>query len=812
MATITRTLINTDPFVQYDRRNPYNGSLAWPCRWVTCPGAGDPPFVTAYRLRFRLDTPAEIRLHITADERYELYLNGSRVGRGPERGDPRNWFYETYDLSLPAGEHVLAARTWALGPLAPEAQFSLKPGFLLCAEQETFWDLLNTGRAAWETRKLEGFSFTSPMGAFGVGHRIVLDAAKVPWGFEQGQGREGWMPAKPLHPGYNTNSRGHADPDEHLLRPALLPAMLDEPRFVGKVRNISAPALSETHSIPVRAVDHIAGEEAAWADLLSGKSTLTVPPHTRRRVIIDLENYYCAYPEVTVSGGDGGLLRVHWQESLYEDIQKWDRNNRDQVEGKYFTGVWWNRDALGDTFRLDGGEKRRLQGLWWSAGRYVEILVETDNQPLILSQVCWYETRYPYENAGRFQSSDSRLETVIPLAVRGLQMCSHETYMDCPYYEELMYVGDTRLECLVTYLTTRDTRLPGKALEMFALSRLPSGLTQSRYPSRERQIIPPFSLWWVGMLYDHLLWRGNRENVYQLMPAARSVLDAFTSRVGEDGLVRSPEGWNYIDWVEAWEAGVPPGGNENEVCGPLNWQYVYALCLAAKLEAEFGENELSARCLRLAKNAVRALEQHFWDAEKCLFADDVGHAIFTEHSQCLALLSDTYQPGLLSPGLRESIAANLFATPGLTHPTVYFLHYLFETCREIDRMDIFFERMQSWFDMPAYGFKTTYENANPHTNRSDCHAWAAHPLYHYYASILGIRPATPGFATVDIRPRLGTLEWASGTIPHPAGDLSAEFRQENDRLTGQVTLPDGITGTLHANGDEIPLSPGVNKV
>ena len=47
-----------------------------------------------------------------------------------------------------------------------------------------------------------------------------------------------------------------------------------------------------------------------------------------------------------------------------------------------------------------------------------------------------------------------------------------------------------------------------KAIEMFDQSRMANGLTQSRYPSRVRQIIPPFSLWWVGMVYDYALWRG----------------------------------------------------------------------------------------------------------------------------------------------------------------------------------------------------------------------------------------------------------------------------------------------------------------
>ena len=40
---------------------------------------------------------------------------------------------------------------------------------------------------------------------------------------------------------------------------------------------------------------------------------------------------------------------------------------------------------------------------------------------------------------------------MIPVALRTLEMCSHDTSMDCPYYERLNYVGDTRLQSLVAY-------------------------------------------------------------------------------------------------------------------------------------------------------------------------------------------------------------------------------------------------------------------------------------------------------------------------------------------------------------------------
>lgn len=799
-----RALIDVAPFAASTTSTDWGARGTWPGHWIACRDADQPPFVAAYRLRFTLDTPETIRLHVSADERYELWLDGERVGRGPERGDVRHWFFETYDLSLAPGEHLLAARVWALGELAPLAQISLRPGLLVCPDDARWLDLLATGRAPWQARQLHGYSWTPPMAAFAVGHRCVVDGAQFDWGWERGAG-DGWLPPRVLHPGYSAAARNEVQPYEHLLLPATLPPMLDAPRQIGRARHISAPPLSETHAIPLRAADHLAAEQDDWQALLRGERGLDLPPQTRRRVIIDLDNYYCAYPELIVSGGEQATVRVNWQESLFEDVQAWRRGDRAAVEGRYFTTMWWHRDGIGDLFRLDGGQQRRLEPLWWCAGRYVELLVETSNHALHIERLTFRETRYPLELESRFTASDERLPQVIPIAFRALQMCSHETYMDCPYFEQLMYVGDTRLECLIGYVTSRDDRLQRKALRMFDWSRLPDGLTQSRYPSRLRQIIPPFSLWWVGMVHDFMLWRGDLALVRSLLGGVRGVLDGFTALRDEAGLVRSPAGWNYVDWVRAWGSGEPPGAQPGEVCGPINWQYVYALRRAAEIEEACDEPELAARWRRLAQETAGALAERYWSVERGLFADDPAHTIFTEHSQCLAVLS-----GALDAERHAAIAHNLFSTPGLTEPTVYFMHYFFETCRALSRIDQFFERMGYWFDMRQLDFKTTYENNDPATNRSDCHAWGAHPLYHYFASVLGIRPSSPGCATVAIEPQLGPLAHAAGRLAHPRGEIAVELRAEADALHGTIELPDGVTGTLRLGDRTIELVSGTN--
>ena len=572
-----------------DFRGSYQARPAWiaPSQMPTSPE------VTAYRLHFDLPQAGMIRAHISADERYLFYVDGQRVGRGPERGSDRAWFYETYDLDLTAGPHTFAALVWRLGTIGPLAQVGLAGGFLLEGEGP-LGALVSTKSAPWETRPVGGIDFSLPAGARGMAWFVepiqTTDGAAYPWGIETGAG-EGWQPA-------TARREDFAFPfgiqPVHLLQPACLPAQMAALWHGGRVRYVADSAWNEPQSLAVVAGASLPAEEAGWQSLLDTSTPLVVPPHSHRQIILDLEQYVCAYPQLCLSGGSGSRITVGWAEALYLDSSGRTKGQRDEVEGRTFIA------QCRDVILPDGGPQRQFEPLWWRAGRFVELLVETGDQPLTFEKFGLLETRYPLEMESRFSSSDPRLDAVTPVALRGLQMCAHETYMDCPYYEQMMYVGDTRLEALTTYAISTDDRLPRKAVKMFELSRLPDGLTQARYPGRDVQVIPPFALWWVGMVYDYALWRGDRAFISEMLPGVRAVLDGFLAHVNSDNLLKAPAGWNFSDWIADWPLGVPPDGF-NGFSGLLTWHLVYTLGLAARLEDWVGRSFACTALAQLAK-------------------------------------------------------------------------------------------------------------------------------------------------------------------------------------------------------------------
>ena len=822
-----RIFLNDDPFHVVADKADWSNIGIWPAKWISCaaqPGtdttvamqkaipytspenhvnAGDaPPFVSAYRLGFHLDEKQTIRFHITADERYVLYLDGVLIGRGSERGDAQNWYFETYEHHFSAGDHVLVARVWSQGKRAPFAQMTVYHGLIFCPDDSALLPLLATGSAPWEAKALDGYEFTNPLTAWGTGDNLIIHGEDFSWGYELAEG-PGWSSAIIKDAGADGLRRNEVG-IAHLMKPATLPSMVDRPFVPKKVVHVSSTSSMQTFDIPIRAEDDLPNEKEAWQSFLSGGPAIIIPAGTRRRVLVDLGNYYCAYPEAVTTGGKGAKVRINWQESLHERMGEIVKGNRSEYMNKYFFAMWHYCDGVGDTFMPDGGKDRYFETLWWQAGRWVEIVVETCNEPLILERIAFRETRYPLEMESSFNSSDSRMNRAIPIMLRGLQMCSHETYMDCPYYEQLQYIGDTRLEVLTTMCLTRDDRLPRKALRMFDVSRQLSGLTQSRYPTRVRQIIPTFSLWWVDMLYDQALWRGDKEFIASMMIGARGVMDYYHSLMDSRDLLNAPNGWNFVDWVPNWESGISPDGHQG-VSAPINWQYAYTLMRYAEMEEWLGEQELAGRARRQAKELSQTLIHHFWDDARGGFADNLSHNKWSEHAQCMAILS-----GLLDVSYLEQIKATLLNDPDLERTTIYYTHYLFETFRVLNLPDALLKRLELWYELEKNGLKTTVEMPEP--TRSDCHAWGAHPLYHYFATLLGIRPDMMGFKTVKITPQFGELTELKGKLVHPGGFIEANLTRDETGIHGVITLPDGVTGVFEDDGRKVALNSGMQKV
>ena len=561
--------------------------------WVSPPDVPADAFgVFHFRRAFDLSArPDRFVVHVSADNRYRLFVNGQQVSSGPQRSDLMHWRYETVDLAphLRAGRNVLAALVWNWGSERPVAQFSRRTAFLLQGDSERE-AVVNTG-PEWKVLHNTGYEpipvriedyYAAPPGE-------AVDGRHMPWGWEQVDysddtwkpvaAGEGWRADRTQLRG--TDLTGQAGGWQ--LVPRSLPPMEEKPVRFARVR---------------RAQGIEPGD-----GFLRGTGDLVIPARSRTVLLLDQSHLTNAYAVLETTGGAGSTVSLTYAEALKDAAGR--KGNRDEIEGKTIVGVK-------DVFRPDGGERRRFQTLWFRTYRYVQVEIETQDQPLRIHDLHGIFTAYPFELRAKFDSDLPWLQDMWTINWRGARLCAFETYFDTPYYEQLQYVGDTRIQALISLYMTGDDRLVRQALSHFDLSRIPEGITASRYPSSLGQYIPTFSLLWIAMVHDYWMHRDDPEFVRGFLPGVRSVVGWFERRIDESGLVGPVPWWPYVDWAPEWPVGIPPGGRDGHST-MISLQFVYALDRAAVLEDALGQSFEAGRDRRLADSLRASVRARAWD-------------------------------------------------------------------------------------------------------------------------------------------------------------------------------------------------------
>jgi hypothetical protein len=782
----------------------------WRASWITHP---TPPLREPVVLHFRralalAAVPASYPVRVSADNRFILFVNGHRVGDGPARGDRAHWRYERFDLApfLQPGQNLISATVWNFGIYAPLAQITDRTAFLLESEAtgDTSISTEVSESGGWQVEVEQGQrsvprvanGFWEYMAA-GTGEEI--DAAKYDWSWnDPAVAGSSWVPAaSPIRESiYPTANKAHSSDvisdNTWGLVPDTLPPMeyslINAGEFVG--------------------VDSIGEEQPGLTHFPSASAGL--PPGVHVHLLLDRNTLTTAYPQLTVSGGKGARIRLTYAEALYDKDQH--KGDRDSLGYTSEDGVDHARIALGmtDSFLPDGGAHRSFQPLWWRTWRYLDLDIQTAGEPLTLESLTASFTAYPFEERASFHSPDPDLDKIWEISWRTARLDAHETYMDTPYYEQLQYVGDTRLQALISYAVAGDDRLARQAVEAFDHSRIPDGITLSRYPSSLPQPIPTFSLLWIGMIHDYWLYRPDDQGfVSSMLPGSRSVLDWFARYEQPDGLLRQLPWWSFIDWV-AEKQEIPTYSASGESC-VTTLEYLGALDEAADLEKAHGDPILASRYRGHADHLRKDLFKYCWSASRGLIADNPDQKNFSQQANILAVLYDVIPKDQQQAVLRRMLAIEPGTTPdGVLSASYYFRFYLARALDHAGLADEYLASIDPWRKMLALHFSTWPEV--PGNTRSDSHAWSAHPIYDLLTLVAGIEPASPGFATVRIAPHLGALPSLTATYPHPQGLIKVDYRRQGSGLDATVTLPGKLTGSFIFGGKVWPLHPGLNTI
>ena len=776
----------------------------WHASWITHPSAPlREPVVLHFRRVFTLGSaPTSYIVRVSADNRFILYVNGKRVGDGPARGDLSHWRYERFDLApyLHAGNNLITATVWNWGIFAPIAQMSDRTAFLLESEA-TGGDGISTPKD-WQVEIEPGHgildrSSVTQRAYMAAGPGEEIDAAKYDWSWNTPSDQNSnWVAAaSPMRDSiYSGVNRAHSADERGDnpwgLVPDTLPHMAYSPTSAGHVVSL----------------DPIAAEQPGMMSFPD--HPITVPANTHLHIILDRKTLTTAYPILTASGGKGAQVWLTYSEALYDD--KDQKGDRDAIDYTDAQGAKHPRRALGlrDEFLPDGSANRAFEPLWWRTWRYLDVEIQTGSEPLTLDSLTAEFSAYPFEERAAFHSPDAELSRIWEISWRTAHLDAHETYMDTPYYEQLQYVGDTRIQALISYAVTGDDRLARQALEAFNDSRIPEGITRSRYPSSLPQNIPTFSLLWIGMLHDYWMYRPDPAPVRDSLLGTRTVLEWFAKYEQPDGLLRELPWWSFIDWVPSGT--IPTYDSHGESC-VTSLQYLGALRSAADLEGAFGDAALAARYRTRAAHVREGVYGKCWVAARGMLADNPDKSVFSQQANIMGVLYDVIPQAEQKAVLQKVLAIEPGTTPnGVLSASYYFRFYLARALDHAGMADDYLASIRPWRQLLPLHFSTWPEI--PGNTRSDSHAWSAHPIYDLLTLVAGIEPASPGFKTVRIAPHLGSLPSLKATYPHPDGVIAVEYQRTGKGLDADITLPASLHGTFVFGGRSWPLKAGKNHI
>ncbi|HSY20301.1 MAG TPA: alpha-L-rhamnosidase C-terminal domain-containing protein [Candidatus Acidoferrales bacterium] len=302
--------------------------------------------------------------------------------------------------------------------------------------------------------------------------------------------------------------------------------------------------------------------------------------------------------------------------------------------------------------------------------------------------------------------------------------------------------------------------------------------------------IASYSIYWVMSLVDYYDYTGDASLLDAYVTNAMTKLDHAYAIYGT-----SPN-LGFYGWDERLGAGF-----QNANCPESQNAYKMLSIRAWKGFADamgtYGRADLQAKYNGYANEKLAALRQNpGW------------YQGFGLHA-----CADAVDTGLLNDPEKSAIFAQQFTNKvNRISYSPFNQYFVIQAFAGMDKYD---DALSSIYDLwgseITYGGTTFFELSHPAWNAglglndpvpnaqcgftSLCHPWSAGVVKWLSEEVLGIKPASPGFASYQILPHLGsTLKYVTGKTPTPHGDIQASFNVSNGQCT--VSAPAGTTGRI----------------
>jgi alpha-L-rhamnosidase len=740
------------------------GNHHWVASWIgrDAPVAAEPDQYTYARTEFRLrrGTVLFAQAHVSGDQQYELFLNGTRAGKGQAYSYPDSKYYETWDVTglvRPGAANAVGILSNWQGPT--KGHPAGRPGVI--AELTVHY----------------------------AGGRVERVATDPTWRVLPGA----WLP------GTQRDLEGDlVDFTEHVNGPAQ-PLGWDLPGFDDRgwsdaVDLGRAPTTPWTRLLPVRT--RVVEEPVPAVSLTTLASGA---------VVADFGRVYAAVPTVRFRRGVAG--RTVTMRAGYLLDQPSPGRPVDGVPGQVSTAHGTQHTDMSYSYVQRGGDEE-FHPFDYLGFRYFQI--DDPGEELTPADVV-ARTRHtapPPWAPATFSSSEPVIDAIFGLALHSALFTAQEQFIDTPTREKGPWLFDGFNESCTAMAGLGEQNLTRKSLLEFAQSQQrywPNGAVNKIYPTglgaldinESTEVYPE----WVWQYWFHT---GDRDLLDQVYPVLRRISDYVLRAVSPaTGLVTALPATNVYYWF--------PTVTRLNVLGAN--VFGRTAQVAEALGRPAGEVDLqrhrrsalvSAINLRLTRPDGTYLDGRNADGSPTPGGSQTANAC--------ALAYQVVPPRHQATPQNAGEVVEAVGRSGLTAALV-------ATLADADG--------PGWANILARGATFTWEVWNPSDANGDSmsHGWGSNVLVGLQRWLLGVRPTSAGFATVDVAPPPAGLDHARGTVPTPRGPIAVAWSRPtaarphfaldlempaNTRAT--VALPAAQAGSVTEGGHRLSRVHGVHLI
>jgi len=747
-----------------------------------------------FRKRFNLSDDIESgSAKVSADGRYQLFLNGIQVGRGPARCHPEWQYTDSYSIAhlLKPGVNVFAALVHSYGcdtswyelPRGSQAILFGCSGFYLSAEIKTRKDsVFICTDESWKFLISQAWEQETPFSGTGFEEHYDLHADPGNWS-ERGFDDSMWESAYV----------------QRIIFPFGGSDIVPFPRLVER----DIPHLEEAVVRPVN---------------IHSRLDLGVMIYDFGRILI-------GRPHFEIDADDDGVIRITSSEVL------------DDTNGMipYRGGIPGISAPLTHVLKYRKG--KNSYSLFDPLGfRFLQISQKEFPRPLLRISVRVEESRYPMnvqKGIGSFSCSDDTLTSIWKAGAYTAVVCRQDGFIDCPSREQRQWTGDIWIQSLINYVTSGDTGLVRKSLLQSAQTQrsdgmiMPASTCDIRIDGRT--YIPDYALYWILSIDDYIRYSGDKTIIPVLFPSLIKAVTWFISYIDANGLLSNIPGWVFIDWSENLD-------KRGEVL-VLNALFVAALRSAARIAGLVGGSAYEQEWMALASSIAEMCDRTFWNETKGVYIDarnEIGPSpIISQHGNAAAVACgicprehwDKVFSAILDEKklkLTKAWSWDIERPFDANHDVIlaqpFFMRWLHAALARAGRKaDIVENIKKRWSAMIKDEGSTFWETWQATEMTSHCHAFSATPTYDISTYVLGVYPVEDGYSQFRITPYFLGLDWVCGEVPTPAGNIVIAWKRQGDSLFIDISVPFPLSGVLevlrqngayiHGNRKKI-LTPG----